>query len=364
MKLENFFTSQDFSYLKKIIKNPTKNWFRNVYIYITERCQLHCRHCYLGERSKRGLVMSRKNVFDNLKFWKKIGGKKLCFLGGEPTLHPNFEEIVRYANKLKYEKVTMDSNGLGVALKKLGNLSCFDFDYIQISLDGGSSFTHDKIRGENTFKETLNTIKELRKRKFNIRIICTVNKDNIEDCLNILPIADSLGISLVKYHIFSGIGRGKKNTNLLLDPYEWRNFTNTLLRQKKKYKTEIQYQASYGDDETKSLYFNQGYRGCLGRKLDRMSIFPDNKVYICSYLFDTDLNFADIDLKNNKLLIRKDVFNEINLFFSTLKRCNNCNFNDVCLGGCQAEKIVKKFFPCNKYSNIYPICRLWKATIN
>jgi radical SAM superfamily enzyme YgiQ (UPF0313 family) len=26
--------------------------FRNVYLYITEACQLRCRHCYMGERLK------------------------------------------------------------------------------------------------------------------------------------------------------------------------------------------------------------------------------------------------------------------------------------------------------------------------
>lgn len=359
--MKQIITPKDFTYLKEIIKTPPENWFQNIYLYITEKCQLRCKHCYLGKRLKRGATMPKDKVFDNLMIWKKLGGKKLCFLGGEPTLHPQFEEVVRYANKLNYEKITLDTNGLQVALNKISNLNPSDFSYIQISLDGGSPNTNDKIRGNGSFNATLNTIKELCKKKFDIRIICTVNKCNLKDCLNILSFADQYGVSLVKYHIFSGIGTGRKNNNWVLKSNEWKRFINTLLKQKGKYKTGIQYQAAYSGKEREKLYFRQGYRGCIGRNLDRVSIFPDGKVYICSYLFDTDLNFADI--KNNKLQIKRGKFNELELFFSVLKKCDNCKFNNVCFGGCPAEKIVTGFYPCNKHRNTYPICRLWKSEI-
>ena len=363
MKLEDFLIPEDYSYLKKISQNSSENWFKNIYIYITGKCQLHCKHCYLGKRIDRGMVMPKEDVFNNLFFWKKIGGKKLCFLGGEPTLHPQFEEIVKYANKLNYEEITMDSNGQQIALEKLKNINSSYFNYIQISLDGGSASTNNKTRGKNTFDVAINTIKELRKRGFNIRIICTVNKYNIKDCLKILSIADDSGVSLVKYHIFSGIGTGKENTNLLIKPKKWIKFSNLLLKQKNKYKTKIQCQVAYGDITTEKLLSDQNYNGCLGRKLDRMSIFPNKKVYICSYLFDTNLNFAEVDLKNNKLLVNKGGSNEIDLFFSGIKNCDSCSFSDACFKGCQAEKLVNNFYTCIKYKGIYPVCRLWKAEI-
>lgn len=359
MNAKDIISSQDFSYLKKIVKISPETWFKNIYLYITESCQLRCKHCYLGKRLKSGDVMSKKEVFNNLSIWKKLGGKKICFLGGEPTLHPQFEEIVQYANKLKYESVTLDTNGLKISLDKLKNLNPSDFDYIQISLDGGSSATNDKIRGKNSFDITSKTIIELCKSNFDVRIICTVNRYNLKDCLKILPFAEHSGVTLVKYHIFSGIGTGKENIKWVLSPKEWRNFTDILLEQKEKYKTKIQFQPAYGEEKVKQLYFKQGYRGCVGRNLDRVSIFPNGSVYICSYLFDTDLNFAN--LKNNKLHIKK-THSELDLFFSTPKKCKDCKFNNVCFGSCPAEKIVQGHLSCNKHG-VYPICRLWKATI-
>lgn len=363
MKLESYLAPEDYDYLKKISKEPSEKWFRNVYIYITEKCQLRCKHCYLGRRLDKEVIMSKDDIFRNLVLWKKIGGKKLCFLGGEPTLHPQFEEIIKYANGLKYEEITMDSNGQQIALEKLKNMNSADFTYIQVSLDGGSALTNDKTRGKGTFATAMNTIKELRERNFDIRIICTVNNNNIEDCLKILSIADDLGVSLVKYHIFSGIGSGKENADLLINPKEWIKFYNLLLKQKGKYKARIQYQVAYGDTKTKEILFDQNYDGCLGRKLDRMSVFPNGNVYICSYLFDTDLNFAQVDLKNNKLIINKDRLNELSLFHSGMKKCDHCNFFETCFMGCQAEKLVNDFYPCIKHKEIYPVCRLWKADV-
>lgn len=352
--------TEDFSCLTATIGHMQESWFQNVYPYITEECQLHCSHCYLGNRLERAAEMSLDQIFVNLEIWKALGGRKLCFLGGEPTLHPQFEEAVRYANRLGYEKVLLDTNGLSIASRKLGNLDCIDLTYIQVSLDGASSRTHDRIRSKGTFKIVIDTIRELCERGFDTRIICTVNKANIRDCLGILSIADDLGVSLVKYHIFSGIGRGRKRNQWVLNPYEWTEFVNVLLEQKGKYRAKILYQPAYAGKELGYQYLREGYRGCIGRNLDRASIFPDGKAYVCSYLFDTDLNFSNVE--NGQVRIEKR-FNELNLFVSQDDTCNSCQFNEICAGGCPAEKIVTGSLPCKRYPGIFPVCRLWKSTV-
>jgi sulfatase maturation enzyme AslB (radical SAM superfamily) len=63
--------------------------FRNVYLYVTEACQLRCEHCYMGERLDRALKMPLPQIVDTLRTWRRMGGSKLTVLGGEPTLHPH-----------------------------------------------------------------------------------------------------------------------------------------------------------------------------------------------------------------------------------------------------------------------------------
>src|SRR5579863_2189315 len=86
--------------------------FRNVYLYITERCQLRCKHCYMGDRLDRGLKMPWEEIVKTLTTWREMGGSKLTILGGEPTLHPDFIDVIRVAHRLGYEHVITTTNGL------------------------------------------------------------------------------------------------------------------------------------------------------------------------------------------------------------------------------------------------------------
>lgn len=110
--------------------------FRNVYLYITERCQLRCEHCYMGERLDRALKMPLDQITATLTTWRQMGGSKLTILGGEPTLHPDYIQVIRHAKRLGYEHMITTSNGLEPAIRKFRRMTPDDFAYVQISLDG------------------------------------------------------------------------------------------------------------------------------------------------------------------------------------------------------------------------------------
>src|SRR5450755_231773 len=93
--------------------------FRNVYLYITEACQLRCEHCYMGERLDRALKMPLPQIIDTLATWRRLGGSKLTILGGEPTLHPDYCAAIRAASQLGYEHVITTTNAQAPALAQV-----------------------------------------------------------------------------------------------------------------------------------------------------------------------------------------------------------------------------------------------------
>src|SRR5262249_2344137 len=109
-------------------------------------------------------------------------------------------------------------------------------------------------------------------------------------------------------------------------------------------------------------YAADGYRGCIGRTLDRISIFPDGRAYVCSYLFDTDLHFANM-VDGHVVLNRGD--NEFDLFTRVLGEasCGGCKAPGTCLGGCPAEELVWGSASCRPEPDIVPVCRLWKPDV-
>jgi len=340
--------------------------FRNVYLYINEKCQLRCGHCYMGDRLERALTMPMSEVEKALLFWRRMGGSKLTILGGEATLHPHFVDIVRLAKAIGYEKVILTTNGLKSAVRRLEQLSVDNFTYVQVSLDGGSSNTHDQVRGDGMFDIAWETTKWLAERGFDTRIICTVNRKNMADCLSLLPLAQAAGVSLVKYHVFSGIGNGNDKDGIqgedwLVDPLSWIKFCERLEEEKSKWSPQIWYQPTYALRSQLAKYVEQGYQGCIGRTMDRISIFPDGRAYICSYLFDTKLNYAT--WKDGEFEINRGP-NEVELFCRTLMQgqCGGCK-ETACMGGCPAETLALGGPSCGAHEEVVPICRLWKSDI-
>lgn len=337
------------------IEKEKKELFENLYIYVTNRCNMFCKHCYLGTRLVEREEMKLEDVKAHLKFWKNLGSKKICFLGGEPTFYPFLREAVDYAHELNYEKVLINTNLSKAAYSVICQYSPDDFTYIQTSLDGATKETHEVIRGEGTFAQTTEAIKKLTNKGYDIRIIMTVNRANIQEMIPMVELAEKLGASLVKFHIMSEIGNADKSMQLGLSPHMW----HEACRKLKEYamgrvnrKIKISFQPAYSDFESQNEYAKYGYEGCVGKLKERMSVFPDGKCYICSFLFDFDDSFAKVQngvVEMNTESIENRFENEY------CSSCKKCIFD-----GCIAEEMIYQGKVCEK-EKLLPICRLWKV---
>lgn len=171
-----------------------------------------------------------------------------------------------------------------------------------------------------------------------------------------------LGVSLVKFHVFSTIGTGHGADELAMSPVEWIRFYEELQRVGPAHRTRIWYQPTYARRDRIAHYATQGYCGCIGRTLDRISIFPDGRCYVCSYLFDTDLHFAN--MTDGQVVLNKGP-NEFDLFTNVVSgsSCGDCKAPTACAGGCPAEQVVMGAASCAVEDDIVPVCRLWKADV-
>jgi MoaA/NifB/PqqE/SkfB family radical SAM enzyme len=267
--------------------------------------------------------MPFQSIALQLKLWRTMGGTKLSLLGGEPTLHPEFLQICAHAKDLGYEKIIINTNGLAQCAKQFVNLRAQDVSYVQLSLDGGSAVTHDFVRGKGMFDITWKTICSLVDRGFDTRVICTVNSKNKSDCVDLIEKCDAIGVRLVKFHVFSDIGNGAKYADWVISPEEWIAFYESLEGYSDGKKVQVWYQPTYANERNIDRFYKEGYRGCIGRALDRISVFPDGRAYVCSYLFDTNQNMFFV--KDGKIVLNK-ADNEFDLFTSVISKteCQNC----------------------------------------
>jgi MoaA/NifB/PqqE/SkfB family radical SAM enzyme len=164
---------------------------RDVILFVTDRCNLRCKHCMFWERiDSPGAEMP----LDNLqKIARSIPALRTVVLtGGEPFLRKDIAQIVEtfYAEN-RCCHLQIDSNGLviesmvdlvekDIAAKYQSHLS------FQISLDGFEE-KHEAIRqAPGSFTKTVANIKRLVALKkdhpfFRIVVLTNINKNNYND---------------------------------------------------------------------------------------------------------------------------------------------------------------------------------------
>ena len=87
------------------------------YVELTTVCDLQCGFCSLGGR--KSVNPTFESIQSFIKTSYKAGAGKLMFTGGEPYLHPRFEELIRYARDLGFKEIAMQTSGFGLSRKKL-----------------------------------------------------------------------------------------------------------------------------------------------------------------------------------------------------------------------------------------------------
>ncbi len=171
-------------------------------IDITYRCNGSCPYCFLGAKyNSRREEMSFNLVMKTIDILKRMGTLGLCLCGGEPTLHPNFFDIISYATDQGL-KVNVVSNGFTINEKYASKLSEYDIGLIQISLDGSKPNIMNSLRGPKAFEKAISAIKLLVDYGVNTVISFCSTKYNIDDFPNVVELAQKLNVLEVRTMFF------------------------------------------------------------------------------------------------------------------------------------------------------------------
>jgi hypothetical protein len=98
------------------MKMKSSNWvelrsrpINTLQMFITNRCDKHCRGCFYEKKLGKGKDMSLETYIKHIKLYRNVVGK-IVILGGEPTLHEDLNEMVRF-NYSSGLKTTIYTNG-------------------------------------------------------------------------------------------------------------------------------------------------------------------------------------------------------------------------------------------------------------
>jgi MoaA/NifB/PqqE/SkfB family radical SAM enzyme len=196
-------------------------------------------------------------LFDNiLKQAKAYNLQHIAFTGGEPTLHPQFGEIIDTVVKYgyTYHFVTNAWNFLQVWKMlnnprfpgRLGKLSG-----VSISLDGATEKTNDYIRGKGSFKKILQAISILKVKNIDISVQITINKKNFDEIEQMAMLASELGLKRLFYAHLEPTSLAFAH-DLVLPPEKYKKAEKIVQRLKNTMKIEINF--SLGHYEPLSFF--------------------------------------------------------------------------------------------------------------
>lgn len=185
-----------------------------LYLYLTEGCNLACRHCWLapkydvdGTKFPTLDVNLIKQIFAEAK---PLGLKAVKLTGGEPLLHPEIIQILEIIKEGKL-RLTIETNGLLCTPELVSRIAKHEKAFVSVSIDGASANTHEWVRGvKGSFDAACNAVSYLAEAGLHPQIIFSVMRHNVTELPEIIRLGEQLGAKSIKFNIIQPTARGEK----------------------------------------------------------------------------------------------------------------------------------------------------------
>jgi SynChlorMet cassette radical SAM/SPASM protein ScmF len=186
----------------------------SLYLYIAGSCNLACRHCWITPNyipnGKGGQFSQLAHIQKAISQALPLGLSEVKLTGGEPTLHPQFRELVNIVDQAGLE-ITMETNGILID----ASLARFlkdkpNFKFLSVSLDGADAATHEALRLiPGCFDQAITAIQNLVEVGLSPQIICTLHQGNRDQVSAMVRLANDLDCQSIKFNHVQSSGRGQ-----------------------------------------------------------------------------------------------------------------------------------------------------------
>ena len=169
--------------------------------------------------------MSVEAFSDVVTWCVRYGVDEITFLGGEPSLHPSFPEMVSLAHSRGLD-VRVVTNGARRfrRLMESGLIGRRNLSRVAVSLDTLDETVQDAFRGRGAWQDAMDTIRLLRDRGVLFDINVTGVRPVLDGIGALIHFADDAGCRRVNVHWPSSIGLGADLTaDHIPDREEWQN---------------------------------------------------------------------------------------------------------------------------------------------
>lgn len=185
-----------------------------LYFYLTEGCNLACRHCWLAPgydpSGTHHAVLSVEQFETAVGEARPLGLRGVKLTGGEPLLHPHFTQLLNIIRRAGLG-LTIETNGVLCTPRIAAEIARSPQRSVSVSLDGTNAATHDWVRGvAGSFRKATEAIRVLAATGTAPQIIMSIMRCNAGQVEAMVRLAEELGASSVKFNVVQPTGRGER----------------------------------------------------------------------------------------------------------------------------------------------------------
>lgn len=175
--------------LNELRNNPSGNiqfvtfthHLKRIQLELLLNCNLRCLHCYSESGPGKDKGLSFNQICQLVDEAHSMGVIAIDLTGGEPLLRSDLLEIVCYIRS-KGILVSLFTNGTLLRPETAINLKQAGVQFVQVSIDGFSSETHDRFRQKSgSLKKAMRAIEWLKQAGLVVKANIVVNKKNLHE---------------------------------------------------------------------------------------------------------------------------------------------------------------------------------------
>jgi len=338
-----------------------------VTLMVTNGCNLSCLHCWPESRScDTAPPVPADTIRRLIEEFVLLAVEEICLTGGEPLTHPDWFEILSFACRQPgLNRVRLQTNATLLTEVDIEALGSIDFKglTIQVSLEGATAETNDRVRGPGSFEQAFRGLKFLADAGLGEQVVVafTETQHNFAELPRLLELLDELGIGgLVSGTLVLG-GRAAQTDQVAPPtPSQYRELLNL-------YHSDPQFRSRYkklGNIAAIEWFTGKSYpasEGCIC--IETPYINADGEMYPCLMLPIAKLAAKDMFHRP----LEEVLFESLSLWAELpdlnrrrsveLEACKNCPGRLHCGGGCMG----RAYAATGDFMNVEDRCALRKS---
>lgn len=296
---------------------------------ITAACNIACVHCLSASGKRRPRELTTRQSLALVDELAEMQVFQIHFGGGEPFLYPGIWQVLERCRERELV-MCISTNGTLITPERAQRLAQLDPIYFQVSLDGGTPQTNDRIRGQGVFTRAMRGLELLAAEKLSLTVNSVLTRYSFAELDRLYDIAASFDAKLRVTRLRPS-GRGQQ---------VWDELHPT----REQYKAFADWLGEHPDVLTADSFFHLNAFGNKLAGLDMCGaatatccICPEGEVYPCAFFQAPEFEAGNLHDHSFQDIWRSSA---LFAFYRNMGggSCSGCGQYSVCHGGCPATK--------------------------